>query len=241
MSKKKVLTVMLTLLVAVCLLATSALAVAPTGSATDPTTTPSTTPSTNPSGVPDPGKPAFGDITKGAWYYDAVIWAVDNNITHGTSATTFSPDKACTRAEMIEFVWNAAGQPKAETTKTVPFTDVPESGSSAFWYEDALLWAYENEIVAGTNEDGTTFSPNKPCTRAEMMSFLVRLLAENGDEVYVKTPYTDVDTGAWYYEDLLWAYSYELTDGTSETTFSPLKTCTRAEAVQFLFNAAKVA
>lgn len=244
MSKKKVLTVMLTLLVAVCLLATSALAVAPTGSTTDPTTTPSTTPtttpSTTPSGTPIPGKPVFGDITKDAWYYDAVIWAVDNNVTVGTSATTFSPAKACTRAEMIEFVWNAAGQPKAETTKTVPFTDVPESGSSAFWYEDALLWAYENEIVAGTNEDGTTFSPTRVCTRAEMVSFLVRLLAENGDELDVP-PFTDIQEDDWYYMEVLWAYTYGLTDGTSETTFSPLKTCTRAEAVQFLFNAAEVA
>ncbi len=187
-----------------------------------------------------PGKPVFGDITKGAWYYDAVIWAVDNNVTVGTSATTFSPAKDCTRAEMIEFVWNAAGQPKAATTKTVPFTDVPESGSSAFWYEDALLWAYENEIVAGTNEDGTTFSPTRVCTRTEMVSFLVRLFAENGDELD-DSPFTDIQEDDWYYMEVLWAYTYGLTDGTSETTFSPLKTCTRAEAVQFLFNAAKVA
>ena len=250
MSKKKVLTVMLTLLVAVCLLATSALAVAPTTptaptAPTAPTTPTDPTAPTNPTAPTHPTNPTdptvgpnlpFTDITVGAWYYDAVVWAVENNVTVGTSATTFSPAKVCTRAELIEFVWNRAGQPKA-TIDSVPFTDVPESGSAAFWYEDSLLWAYENKIVAGTNEDGTTFSPNRACTRAEMMSFLVRLLSEDGDEVEVKTPFTDVDTGAWYYEDLLWAYTYELTYGTSATTFSPLNTCSRAEAVQFLYNA----
>ena len=232
MSKKKVLTVMLTLLVAVCLLATSALAVAPTGSTADPTTNPSTTPSTTPSGTPVPGKPVFSDITKGAWYYDAVIWAVDNNVTVGTSATTFSPAKACTRAEMIEFVWNAAGQPKAETTKTVPFTDVPESGSSAFWYEDALLWAYEKGIAAGTG-DGSTFAPNATCTRAEAAAFIQRQLkGETKDGM----SFTDVSNGDWFYEDVLGAWSKGVAIGTSATTFSPLKTCTRAEVVEMLHN-----
>ena len=240
MSKKKVLTVMLTLLVAVCLLATSALAVAPTGSTTDPTTTPTTTPSTTPtttpsttpSGTPIPGKPVFSDITKGAWYYDAVIWAVDNNITVGTSNTTFEPAKACTRAEMIEFVWNAAGQPKAATTKTVPFTDVPESGSSAFWYEDALLWAYEKDIAAGTG-DGSTFAPNATCTRAEAAAFIQRQLkGETKDGM----SFTDVSNGDWFYEDVLGAWSKGVAIGTSATTFSPLKTCTRAEVVEMLHN-----
>ena len=222
MSKKKVLTVMLTLLVAVCLLATSALAVAP-----------STTPSTTPSGTPIPGKPVFSDITKGDWYYDAVIWAVDNNVTVGTSATTFSPAKACTRAEMVEFLWNAAGQPKA-TIKTVNFTDVPASGSDDFWYEESLLWAVDSGIVAGTN-DGTTFSPNQVCSRAEMVSFLARLLADGATD---DMPFVDVPASAWYYNEVLWAWVNGLTTGTNDgTTFSPDKTCTRAEAVEFLYNA----
>ena len=228
MSKKKILTVMLTLLVAVCLLATSALAVAPTGSATDPTTTPSTTPS----GTPIPGKPVFSDITKGAWYYDAVIWAVDNNITVGTSNTTFEPAKACTRAEMIEFLWNAAGQPKAATTKAVPFTDVPESGDPNFWYEDALLWAYEKDIAAGTG-DGSTFAPNATCTRAEAAAFIQRQLK---GELKDGMSFTDVSNGDWFYEDVLGAWSKGVAIGTSTTTFSPLKTCTRAEVVEMLHN-----
>ena len=228
MSKKKILTVMLTLLVAVCLLATSALAVPPTGSTTDPSTTPSTTPS----GTPIPGKPVFSDITKGAWYYDAVIWAVDNNITVGTSNTTFEPAKACTRAEMIEFLWNAAGQPKAATTKAVPFTDVPESGDPNFWYEDALLWAYEKDIAAGTG-DGSTFAPNATCTRAEAAAFIQRQLkGETKDGM----SFTDVSNGDWFYEDVLGAWSKGVAIGTSTTTFSPLKTCTRAEVVEMLHN-----
>lgn len=263
MSKKKVLTVMLTLLVAVCLLATSALAVAPTtvpttaptapttdpttptteptapttdptAPTTNPTTNPTTDP-TNPSGTTDPAKLVFTDITEGAWYYDAVIWAVENNITHGTSTTTFSPAKGCTRAEMIEFLWNCCNQPKAGI-KSVPFTDVPASGSNNYWYEDSLLWAYEAGIVAGTNEEGTTFSPNRVCTRAEMLSFIVRLIAEDGDEL-AEAPFTDLDENAWYYDDVLWAWTYGLTAGTNDgTTFSPNKVCTRAEAVEFLYN-----
>ena len=107
-------------------------------------------------------------------------------------------------------------------------------------YADALVCAYDIDNVACSCYSGTTFSPTRVCTRAEMVSFLVRLLAENGDELDVP-PCTDVQEDDWYYMEVLWAYTYGLTDGTSETTFSPLKTCTRAEAVQFLFNAAEVA
>ena len=172
------------------------------------------------------------DSTKGAWYYDAVIWAVDNNITVGTSNTTFEPAKACTRAEMIEFLWNAAGQPKAATTKAVPFTDVPESGDPNFWYEDALLWAYEKDIAAGTG-DGSTFAPNATCTRAEAAAFIQRQLK---GELKDGMSFTDVSNGDWFYEDVLGAWSKGVAIGTSATTFSPLKTCTRAEVVEMLHN-----
>ena len=114
----------------------------------------------------EPEAPAFADVPASAYYADAVAWAVEQGITSGTSATTFSPAKGLHPCRDDRVRVECRRPAKAATTKTVPFTDVPESGSSAFWYEDALLWAYENEIVAGTNEDGTTFSPHQslhPC------------------------------------------------------------------------------
>ena len=250
MSKKKILTVVLTLLVAVCLLATTALAaVAATGVAapTNPTTpsgvTTPTTPTTptnptaptqptTPTQPTEPAGPKFVDVAEGDWFYNSVMWAVENGVTVGTTATTFEPTKGCTRAEMVEFLWNAAGQPEA-TIKTVNFTDVPASGSDDFWYEESLLWAVESGIVAGTN-DGTTFSPNQVCSRAEMVSFLARLLADGATD---DMPFVDVPASAWYYNEVLWAWVNGLTNGTTATTFSPDKTCTRAEAVEFLYNA----
>ena len=117
----------------------------------------------------------FDDVAEGAWYYDAVMWAVKNGVTAGMTPTTFVPDGSCTRAQMVEFLWNAVGKPAA-TIKSVPFTDVPESGSAGYWYEDSLLCAYEAGIVAGTTS--TTFSPDKVCTRAEAVEFLYNAFAE---------------------------------------------------------------
>ena len=180
-----------------------------------------------------PAGPKFVDVAEGDWFYNSVMWAVENGVTVGTTATTFEPTKGCTRAEMVEFLWNAAGQPKA-TIKTVNFTDVPASGSDDFWYEESLLWAVDSGIVAGTN-DGTTFSPNQVCSRAEMVSFLARLLADGATD---DMPFVDVPASAWYYNEVLWAWVNGLTTGTNDgTTFSPDKTCTRAEAVEFLYNA----
>lgn len=235
MSKKKILTVVLTLLVAVCLLATTALAgVAPSApsmpSAPSGTTAPSTP--SNPSQPSQPSQPVepemkFVDVAEGAWYYDAVMWAVKNGVTAGMTPTVFAPLEACNRAQMVEFLWNAAGKPAA-TIKAVPFTDVP----GAAWYEDALLWAYEAGIVAGTTS--TTFSPAKECTRAEMVCFLVRLLSDGATD---NMPFVDVPASAWYYNEVQWAWANGLTVGTSATTFSPDKVCNRAEAVEFLYNA----
>ena len=293
MSKKRTLTIVLTLLVAVCLFATTALAaVVPSTpsmpSAPSGTTAPSTP--SNPSQPSQPSQPVvpsqpsqpvvpsqpskpvepsqpskpvepsqpskpvepsqpskpvepsqpsqpvepemkFVDVAEGAWYYDAVMWAVKNGVTAGMTPTTFVPDGSCTRAQMVEFLWNAVGKPTA-TIKSVPFTDVPESGSADYWYEDSLLWVYEAGIVAGTTS--TTFSPAKECTRAEMVCFLVRLLSDGATD---NMPFVDVTASAWYYNEVQWAWANGLTVGTSATTFSPDKVCTRAEAVEFLYNA----
>ena len=110
---------------------------------------------------------SFTDVADKAYYRDAVAWAVENGITKGTTATTFSPNATCTRAQAVTFLWRAAGSPKPET-RTMPFTDVP-AGS---YYYDAVLWAVENGITKGTSD--TTFSPNMTCTRAQIVTFLYR-------------------------------------------------------------------
>lgn len=108
----------------------------------------------------------FTDVSEDAYYYDAVLWAVDNGITNGATTTTFDPDGTCTRAQMATFLWRSAGSPAAEETN--PFTDV----SADAYYAQAVQWAAEQGITTGTSE--TTFSPKAPCTRAQMVTFLYR-------------------------------------------------------------------
>ncbi|MBQ3878679.1 MAG: S-layer homology domain-containing protein, partial [Oscillospiraceae bacterium] len=106
------------------------------------------------------------DVSSSAYYYDAVLWAVENGVTAGTSASTFSPDAACTRAQIVTFLWRAAGSPK--TTGENPFTDV----SSSNYAYDAILWAVENGVTAGTS--ASAFSPSAACTRGQIVTFLWR-------------------------------------------------------------------
>ncbi|MBR4162650.1 MAG: S-layer homology domain-containing protein, partial [Solobacterium sp.] len=110
----------------------------------------------------------FKDVKAGLSYSKAVLWALENGITTGTSDTTFSPDSPCTRAQVVTFLWRAKNKPKPKTTKN-PFTDV-KAGMS---YSDAVLWAYENNITTGTSK--TTFSPRNACTRAQTVTFLNRV------------------------------------------------------------------
>ena len=168
----------------------------------------------------------FTDVTEDAYYFDAVLWAVDEGITNGTSETTFSPDASCTRAQMVTFLWRAAGSPKATATTCV-FTDVDQD---AYYYE-ALLWAVENGITNGTSE--TTFSPDASCTRGQMATFLYR----NAKTPVVTGTHTfaDVKADAYYNEAVIWAAAKGITVGTSDTTFSPDADCTRAQMVTFLY------
>ena len=114
---------------------------------------------------------SFVDVFFGAYYYDAVQWAVEQGITAGTTATTFSPNNPCTRAQAVTFLWKAAGSP-APKSSVMPFTDVAEGS----YYHDAVLWAAENGVTGGTT--ATTFSPNNNCTRAQIVTFLWRCLGE---------------------------------------------------------------
>ena len=124
-------------------------------------------------GQPEPTKTdnPFEDVREGSFYYKAVLWAVEMGVTNGTSPTTFSPNNACSRAQVVTFLWRVEGKPEAAQTET-PFTDVVETG---FYYK-AVLWAVEKNITAGTSP--TTFDPNGTCTRAQCVTFLYREFAK---------------------------------------------------------------
>jgi len=170
----------------------------------------------------------FVDVKEGAYYYDAVLWAVEQKITSGTSATTFSPDDSCTRAQMVTFLWRAAGSPKVENGKN-PFADVK---ADAYYY-DAVLWAVEKGVTSGTS--ATTFSPDATVTRGQTVTFLYR--NAGSPEVSGTMPFTDVEADAYYAKAVQWAVQQKITTGTSETTFSPMSDCTRGQIVTFLYRA----
>ena len=172
----------------------------------------------------------FIDVKPGDFFYEPVKWAVNNKITNGTSSTTFSPYKNCNRAEIVTFLWRAAGSPEPTVTRN-PFTDV-NSVRDASYYK-AILWASQKGITAGTN--ATTFSPYQECTRSQIVTFLYRYAGKPSG--YYSNPFKDVSSvnEASYYNAILWAVGKGITQGTSTTTFSPYASCTRGEAVTFLY------
>ncbi|MDD6023793.1 MAG: S-layer homology domain-containing protein, partial [Oscillospiraceae bacterium] len=169
----------------------------------------------------------FTDVPSDAYYAPAVNWAVANNITAGTTPTTFSPNETCTRAQVAAFLWRQAGRPEPSTTKN-PFTDVK---TSDYFYK-AVLWGAENKIIYGT--DATTFSPNESCTRAQVAAFLWRA-AGRPEPSTTKNPFTDVKTSDYYYKAVLWGAENKIIYGTEATAFSPNEGCTRAQVVAFLY------
>lgn len=172
----------------------------------------------------------FIDVKPGDFFYEPVKWAVNNKITNGTSSTTFSPYKNCNRAEIVTFLWRAAGSPEPTSPRN-PFTDV-NSVRDASYYK-AILWASQKGITAGTN--ATTFSPYQECTRSQIVTFLYRYAGKPSG--YYSNPFKDVSSvnEASYYNAILWAVGKGITQGTSTTTFSPYASCTRGEAVTFLY------
>ena len=173
---------------------------------------------------------SFTDVADKAYYRDAVAWAVENGITKGTTATTFSPNATCTRAQAVTFLWRAAGSPEPET-RAMPFADIPVGS----YYYDAVLWAVENDITKGTSD--TTFSPNMTCTRAQIVAFLWR--SEKSPAAGTANPFADVKSTAYYADAVLWAAKEDITKGTTNTTFSPDADCTRAQIVTFLWRCKK--
>ena len=172
----------------------------------------------------------FIDVKTTDYFYNSVKWAVGKNITNGTSSTTFSPYKSCTRAEIVTFLWRAAGSPEPTTTRN-PFRDVNAVTHSSYY--KAILWASQKGIAAGTST--TTFSPDQVCTRAQIVTFLYRYAGQPSG--YYSNPFKDVGatSEASYYNAIRWAVGKGITSGTSATTFSPYASCNRAEAVTFLY------
>ena len=169
---------------------------------------------------------SFVDVPANAYFADAVKWAVDKGITNGLPDTMFGPYASCTRAQIVTFLWRAAGSPEPKTVSS--FSDVPESA----YYAKAVEWAVENGITNGMTE--TTFAPDATCTRGQSVTFLHRALKGTASG---SANFTDVKSDAFYADAINWAVANNVTNGTSNTTFSPNADCTRAEIVTFLYRA----
>ena len=169
---------------------------------------------------------SFADVPANAYFADAVKWAVDKGITNGLSDTMFGPYESCTRAQIVTFLWRAAGSPEPKTASS--FTDVPVST----YYAKAVAWAVENGITNGMT--ATEFAPDATCTRGQSVTFLYRALKGTASG---STNFADVASDAFYADAVNWAVANNVTNGTSNTTFSPNSDCTRAEIVTFLYRA----
>lgn len=171
--------------------------------------------------------PEFDDVKPGAFYFDAVQWAVKNGITNGTGKNTFSPNDVCSRYQIVMFLWRAAGQPEAKAA--VSFADVKPGD---IFYE-AVQWAVERGITKGTSS--TSFSPFAPCTRGQIVTFLHR--SAGSPTISGACDFSDVSSGSFCHDAVIWASSEGITNGTSAGRFSPNEGCTRAQVVTFLYRA----
>lgn len=185
--------------------------------------------SENPDLPDDPDEPYtnnFTDVSEGAYYYDAVLWAVNEGITNGTTETTFSPYASCTRAQVVTFLWRAAGCPEPAST-VCQFVDVPKG---SFYYK-AVLWASQEGITTGVTADH--FQPGATVTRAQVVTFLWRWdMYPQADK---SAGFTDVPKHAFYADAVDWAVEVGVTKGTTAKTFSPNDKCIRAQIVTFLY------
>lgn len=170
---------------------------------------------------------SFRDVNQSDYYYDAVQWAVEKGITEGTSATTFSPDASCTRAQMVTFLYRAAGSPAPKSTVN-PFKDV----SSSDYYYNAVLWAIENGITTGVSAD--RFAPGATVSRAQTVTFLYRA---NGSPAASGASFSDVAADEYYANAVAWAVRSGITTGTGNGKFSPNADCTRGQIVTLLYRA----
>ena len=171
----------------------------------------------------------FKDVEKTSPYYDAIIWAAKEEITTGKTADTFGIDEGCTRAQIVTFLYRAAGSPAVKADTVNPFTDVSKDSV----YYNAILWAVENGITKGTTD--TTFDPNAVCTRGQIVTFLFR--ASGDEKVATGTNFADVASGSYCADAVAWAVANDVTNGFADGTFRPEATCTRGQAVTFIYRA----
>lgn len=175
----------------------------------------------------------FYDVPNEAYYFETVKWAVAQEITDGVGGNLFAPDQPCTRAQIVTFLWRAAGCP--EPKRAGSFSDVSEGS----YYAKAVAWAAANGITGGTGEG--RFSPDAACTRGEIVTLLYRYLQSKGEGFtgnwMFLLPFTDVPE--WCYEAVAWCYMKNITEGTSATTFSPDDPCTRGQIVTLLYRCMK--
>ena len=171
----------------------------------------------------------FLDVNETQFFYDSVLWAMEEGITSGISATAFGPLDHCNRAQVVTFLWRAAGSPAPKNVKN-PFADV----AAGSWYTDAVLWAVENGITNGLT--ATTFGPTAVCNRAQVVTFLHRAKGSPAP-TQKENAFTDVQAGSWYEAPVLWALENGITTGATATAFNPAGQCQRAQVVTFLYRA----
>ena len=171
----------------------------------------------------------FTDVAVGTFYYEPVMWAVENGITSGTSETTFSPSGLCLRAHVVTFLHCAAGSPVPSSTQN-RFTDVK---SGDFFYKP-VLWAVENNITQGISEK--QFGSAQVCNRASVVTFLWRAFG-SPEPKSDKNPFVDVKSTDFFYKPVLWAVENGITSGADATHFNPAGACNRAQVVTFLYKA----
>ena len=178
------------------------------------------------------GDNPFVDVEDGKFYEDPVQWAVNHEplVTNGTDSTHFSPNKVCTRAQVVTFLYRALGEPEVQNGYYNPFSDVDEGA----YYFAPVCWAVETGVTNGV--DANHFGPNQGCTRGQVVTFLWRALGMPEPSV-TSSPFTDVKTDAYYYKAMLWAVENGVTNGMTATTFEPNTTCTRGQIVTFLCRA----
>ena len=173
-----------------------------------------------------PPESPFTDVMYTDWFFNPVLWAVDANVTGGIGNGQFGPNNFCTRAQVVTFLYAAAGKPEVTTTDN-PFEDVADDA----WYAKPVLWAVENGITSGI--DATHFGPDVTCTRAQVVTFLYA--AAGKPEITASSTFTDVADTDWYAKPVIWAKENDVTGGISATEFGPNQTCTRAQVVTFLY------
>ncbi|MGI6182034.1 MAG: S-layer homology domain-containing protein, partial [Agathobaculum sp.] len=177
--------------------------------------------------VEPPQPPAFADVSAGAYYADAVKWAVENEITSGISETMFAPQASCTRAQMVTFLWRANGSPVVNFA--MKFRDVPQNA----YYTEAVRWAASEQIVSGTSAGA--FSPDAAVNRGQAVTFLYRAA---GSPAVSGSSFDDMAADAYYADAVAWAEENGITTGVSEHAFHPAGNCTRGQIVTFLYRAA---